>query len=294
MRSRRLAILHPVVLLPGVCLALVVVELQTDLAERLIGSYLRTTNPRRPKAGWVADVERKGLRAQRRLSDLVTSLTEANSRAAHVSNLTELVRLLDQHSQVVMSRQKFIEVYTLLPQEIATQLISPFHLLELSWGAGWSRTFIAESDDGGIFALLVDDRNRVIEEIPISGEQFLLIKRSEQGDKGSLDELDRFQGRVYSAEAFFAALNGLPEERRTQVVNDPFRLLEWRESLKRVGIGEQSVGGAVELGFEVERDGKPAVFTLWGDEAAVRDVSERLNEPGTREAPVDSTGVSRP
>lgn len=294
MLSRRFSFSHPVFFLPAGCLILVLVEFQLDLVERLMGSYLRINNAKRPKVGWIAEVERKSRGVQKRLSDIVTELTETNTQAAQVSDLTELVRLLKQHSRVVMSRQQFLDVYTRLPRETAARLISPLRLLELSFGGGWSRTFITEGEDGGMQALLVDNRSGVLEEIPISGEQFALIEQYERGNEAFLDELDQFRSRIYSAEAFFVAFNGLPEGLRTEIVNDPFQLLEWRDNLKRVGIAEQSIGGVIEVGFEVEQGGRTDVMTFWGSETAVRYLYDRLNGPVKTESRADSTSVRTP
>jgi hypothetical protein len=96
-----------------------------------------------------------------------------------------------------------------------------------------------------------------------------LIAQGERPVEGTLEEFPKFANRIYPADAFFSALESLPEDVRRNVIPLPESLLKLPGYIVRVGISDEAVSGNIDVGFEIKAGGDFRLVLLSGREWAV-------------------------
>jgi hypothetical protein len=107
------------------------------------------------------------------------------------------------------------------------------------------------------------------------GTQFAQMSK-----KSSLDRDESFNGRIVTAAAFFQAFDQLSRLHRLQIINNPYRLIQIKDDLIRVGLSKYSANGSVELAFEVKMGNTKSVHKMAGAEIAVSYLISSINKTG--------------
>ncbi len=276
---RRLLVPRSVVL---VCLLAVagITEFRFDWIEKAVGAYLTTTNAYRPRSGAIWEKGREADSARTTLAQYADQRQHLQSEVRQAHSLGQLVANLGEDKGAMISSEHFIELYLKLPPIISHEIVSPFTLLTLQSDGRWQRTFL-ERKGNNLLVYMLDGSNQVIHRLSIDQVLLVHIERGEVAIRTGLDQLADFNGRIYLAERFFKALDGLPEEERKRIVAHPEDLLRVEGRIERVGISEQMIGDAVDLGFEVSgRDG-PRVVLMQGARDEVLRIQRLLEEGDT-------------
>jgi hypothetical protein len=284
---RTLALRNGLLLL--VVIALVVLEMRFDWAERLLGSYLVTTNSQRPESGAIWEVGHQTSAAREALEALVNQRQAIQSQAEEAVSLADLFKQLAQRDSLMLSAEQFLRLYNTLPAALRHEVVSPYRLLALVHQGRWERTFFQKQ--GSAVALhLLDDHNNVLSTLSVSDTVREYIDRGEVAVAGRLASLADFARQIYPAELFFQTLVSLPEAVQQGILPQPENLLTSSDRILRVGVSSEAYDGTVTLGFEREGADGPRVILLQGREWDVWQLVRRLDQGGVFAVPDGAAG----
>ena len=274
--SRRIFALRPILLTVLVGF-LFISELRYDWLERALGTYLVSTNHMRPESGAIWEKGRQTRRAQKTLEKIVSDKQTSQREARSATSLKQIAANVLTDQGVVLSADHFRRLYIKMPQTLASEIISPYDLLQLSSGGHWRRTYFEKSGQG-LVAYLLDAGNRVLVQLEIPPNLFLQLESGNVSQAETLSDLTNFENRIYPSERFFKALETFPEEARRSIVPHPERLLELPGKIRRVGISDEAVSGFIEIGFEITDGTHSTVIRVQGNEWAVWRLRAQLEE----------------
>lgn len=243
-------------------------ELRFDWMERVLGSYLVTTNSERPESGSIWEKSHQTRTAQQTLEQILTDRQALQREARSAASFTQIAANVTPGNGVMLSADHFRKLYMQLAPTIAHDIISPFELLGLVSSGRWRRTYF-EKSRAGLTIYLLDAGNRVLRQLEMNSVLLSQLKRGEVALAESLDQLPTFKNRIYSADQFFRSLELFPEEVRRSVVPHPEILLEVSGQIMRVGISDETLAGFIELGFEFFDGAQYRVVLVQGHEWAV-------------------------
>ena len=259
--------LRPIFLLMMVC-SIFILELRFDWMERLVGSYLATTNSERPESGSIWEKSHQTRTAQQTLEQILTDRQAMQREARSAATFTQIAANVALGKGVMLSADHFRKLYLRLTPSIAHDIISPFELLGLASNGRWRRTYFEKSLTG-LMIYLLDANNRVLRQLELDSIMLSQLKRGEVALAESLDQLPIFKNRIYPAVQFFYSLESFPEEVRRSMVPYPETLLEVSGQIVRVGISDETLSGFIELGFEFFDGTQHHVVLVQGHEWAV-------------------------
>jgi hypothetical protein len=285
----RIVALRPFVLILLVFIVLIS-EFRFDWIERTIGSYLLTTNTKRPESGIIWEMGHRTVTAQQTLNHLITDRQSYQREARGATSFTQIASNLPQGQGVMLSPDHFKALYLDLPQSMAHEIISPFTLIRIFSSGDWVRTYI-EKEDLSLKIYLLNSENRVLRELDIPSDLILHIKRMEIASQGTLDDLPSFKNRIYPADRFFKAMDLLPPEDLRSVIAEPEKFLSLSGRIIRVGISDEAVSGFIELGFEIQEGTGRKVILLRGHEWAVWILRSHLEKGGLEMNQKMETGI---
>jgi hypothetical protein len=248
--------------------AMIVAEVHLHWVERLVGAYLVSTNSDRPESGAIWEKGRKALSARSAVERLASDREAYQRMARNSGNLSEIVGSLAPGQGAMLSAEHFRELYQKMPQGLAADMISPFELLRLANEGRWSRTYLEKASDG-LMVYLLEPNNHVLRQFKVASASLALLARRADAANQTLENIAGFQGRIYAAERFFAALASLAEDERRGLVPQPERLLEVSGRITRVGLSDEALAGFVDIGFEVRTGSQSRVLLLQGQDWAV-------------------------
>ena len=274
--ARRAFSLRPLVLVLLI-FVVIILELRFDWLEQALGSYLVTTNTKRPESGAIWEIGHRRITARQTLEQLITDRQSSQREARGATTFTQIASNLPPRQGVMLSSEHFRELYLALPQTIAYKIVPPFELLRLFSNGRWVRTYL-ENEDYGFKIYLLNSENRVLRELRISSDLLHQIRRVELAFEGTLEDMPAFENRIYAADRFFKAIESLPEEDLRSVVSEPERLLSMPGRIVRVGISDEAVSGYIELGFEIDDGTRRRVILVRAREWAVWSLRSLLEE----------------
>lgn len=265
--ARRVFSLRPLVLILLI-FSILISEMRFDWIEQLLGTYLISTNSKRPESGAIWEIGQKTLAAQQTLEQIVTDRQVAQREAFGATSFSKIVSNIPLDHGVMLSSDHFRKLYLKLPPVIAREIASPFELLRLFSDGRLDRSYFKKTGDG-LEIYLLDNQNRVLRKLKITSDLLYNIKQGEIELNVPLEDLDSFKNRIYPADSFFEALVSLPEDVRRNVVSQPERFLRISGKITRVGISDETVSGFIDLGFEIESGTRLSVIRIQGRDWAV-------------------------
>lgn len=248
---RRLMALRSVLVL-AVILSLLVTEFRFDWVESVVGAYLVSSNHQRPESGVVWEQGHKSDLARKRLSQYMDERSGVQREVRRAASMGQVIAGMDAERGAMISAGHFVELYQKLPPVLSHEIISPYALLANLSGDHWKRTFFERQGDEQLNIYLLDDHNQVLRRLSVAPILIEHIHNGEVAILTRLDQLGDFAGQIYSAERFFRALNTLSEDEKKGILDRPADLLAVSGRIIRVGISNQPMAGAVDIGFEVE------------------------------------------
>jgi hypothetical protein len=251
-------------------------EFRFDWVERLVGSYLSSTNLERPETGAIWETGKHTSDAHEYLNDIIDKKEDVRQTVHMADSFSFLVSSLQPGEWVTLEKEQFKSLYLTLEKSAALKIIEPAQLVWLLKASQLERIF-CEGVTDGIKIFFIDADNRVIKQIDLEQEDILEIEAGEKPVPGSLDEMDEFSGRIYSAQSFFKALFKMPADILPDLIADPEALLDLEGKITRVGIWNEARNGYISLGFEFEDKGGLKVAFVKSREWAVWQLSLNLN-----------------
>ena len=153
--------------------------------------------------------------------------------------------------------------------------MDPLDLYDLDRNGNW-RTVSIIKTNGQIALSFLDGFNNPMKETYVSADM-----TSGSGNKTSHLENDpAYVGQLVSSETFFSAFDQLSRLYRLQIMNDPYRLVQWKDSLFRIGISKFSQSGSVELAFELNDGSVSNIYKVTAAELAVGYLVSAINQQG--------------
>ena len=256
------------ILLWGLIALMVFTEFRFNWLEDVVGAYLVTTNGARPESGAIWDQGRESELARQTLDEYTHQRQDVQRGVREASSLGQVVAGLDDRGAMI-SAAHFVELYLKLPPVLAREVVSPYVLLSQLSTHKWRRTFF-ERQDRQLAIYLLDDQNQVLHRIGVGADLIDYIRQGEIAIHSGLHQLGDFAAHVYPADMFFNTLNALPEEVRKGIIQSPEELLRISGRIVQVGVSDQPMGDATELGFEVEDLQGPKVILTQGRTQDVR------------------------
>lgn len=265
--GKRMFALRPLLILTLIC-AVFILELRFDWIERLLGSYLVTTNSERPESGSIWEKSHQTRTAQQTLEQIITDRQALQREARSAASFTQIAASVTPENGVMLSADHFRQLYMRLAPTIGREIITPLDLLTFVSKAQWRRTYF-EKSGSGLTVYLLDANNRVLRQLELSSVLLSQLQRGEVALAESLDELPNFKNRIYTADQFFESLESFHEEARHSMLPHPELLLATPGQITRVGISDETQAGFIELGFEFFANNEHRVLVVQGQEWAV-------------------------
>ncbi len=279
---KRIFALRPLLMLILVS-ALIILELRFDWMERILGSYLVTTNSGRPESGSIWEKSHRTRTAQQALEQILSDRQTLQREARSAATFTQIAANVTSGKGVMLSADHFRKLYLNLAPSIAHDVISPLDLLALVSTGRWRRTYIEKSGTG-LIVYLLDTNNRVLRQLELGSVLLSQLQRGEVALAESLDQLPNFKNRLYSADEFFRSLESFHQEARQSMIPHPEALLQTPGQIVRVGISDETQSGFIELGFEFLNGNERRVVLVQGHEWAVWRLRSHLEGLGADNA----------
>ena len=266
-----------VLIAAAIFVSFIVIEFTTDIVEIVLGNVIELTNPFRPKAGTIWEYENKGRLADDQLKQITQNLTGEKVEITEINNLSELRNNLEEKENILITSDRFKQLYNQIPPRFSYEVISPFDLLKLSHSHKWTWTKIIKSENNLNFYFLDGDKQILMDTYPPLTVLYN-IPHASGNHNASLDSMSMFKGRTFTAEQFFNAFDDFPNAVKLQLINNPYLLIKWDENIRKVGISRYSFDNTVLLGFELNQGIYTEVYTFESSELAANYLIARLNE----------------
>jgi len=249
-------------------LVIVISELRFDWIERMLGSFLVSTNVTRPESGAIWELGKQTKTAHQAIEKIVTDRRSSYREAEKATSFKQIATTIQPEEWLLVPPDLFRKLYLELPPEVATEIIPSFELLELINNRDWERTYF-EKDGDGLNIYMLDKDNRVLKRLPISPDLLYMMAYSDVAFGERLENFPIFEGRIYPGDLFFKVLKNLTPEVIDGVIRRPEHLLRVPGNIARVGISDEAISGFIQIGFEIESGAQQMLILLRGHEWAV-------------------------
>ncbi len=236
-------------------LLLISLEFYGKIFERGLGNYLKWQNLSRPQLGRIWERDRQGVLAQSKIQTIRSILDSRQESAEAIDSLKTLFEKIEPSFPLVLSREKFIELYYDFPGQWSAEIISPFELVSLDSQNNWTRVFLKRSGRWITISFL-DSQNIPVHEIFMATDALAEVQATRTVKRGSLEEAGFENDRVYPAAVFLPVLQTLDPKTQHAVFPDPRWFLGKDYSITRLGVREPEIplGSSSSLEFGVEYD----------------------------------------
>jgi hypothetical protein len=233
-------------------------ELQGGIFERMGGKVMVWSNAHRPRLGRVWEYQSASASALEKLEKLATEQKQIRRELLTLQDFSALSQQLTGGGMLIISREKFLELYQKLPKIFAQRISTPRKLLEYTTNSSWYRTAFAGRNDG-LDLYFLNANNYVIEKVSLSTNYFNLLQRWGTKLNGDLESDLDFNGRVFSAEEFISAWSQIENSPEQDALSE--ELLKTGTEMTKVGISRQLNDGLVEIGF-LYANGRTILFSI--------------------------------
>ncbi|MDZ7723963.1 MAG: hypothetical protein U5R06_14425 [candidate division KSB1 bacterium] len=255
----------------AVLIVLIAAELTFDIFEIAVGKVMLLTNSIRPKTGRLWEEEEKDQSGMIEVEGIEQQQPEENMS---FYRLDDLLAALSIRQSVTMSAEEFKSFYRTLPVQQSRTLLDHLQFLKLSRNSDWHAVHFSKSNDQ-LVSDFVDGYDNLLHETIVTMQQ-LYPGQSASGAK--LKGLSEFNGRVLTAEQFYNAFEHLPRSYQSQIVNDPYKLVQWGDNLTHVAISPFVTEQGVKVVFEVTIDNQSKLYEMFASEIAAGYLIQNINQ----------------
>ena len=234
--------------------AFISLEFYTNLFEKSVGYYLKWENHKRPQLGRMWDRDRQSLVAQAKIKSIRSSLDLQEETALGISSFKHLFEGISPGFPLVVSREKFLQLYYDFPGQWSEQIISSYDLIDLDSKKIWDRVFLKRFGPW-ITIQFIDRQNIPIHELFLSVETLFEVQATRTVKRGTLENSRFTASRIFLISEFLPVLKSLDSITQKAVFPEPRWFLGKNYHVTRVGISDFSAGEfAKHLLFGVEYD----------------------------------------
>jgi len=229
-------------------------EFYTNLFEKSVGYYLKWENHKRPQLGRMWDRDRQSVLAQAKIKSIRSSLDLQEETALGISSFKHLFEGISPGFPLVVSREKFLQLYYDFPGQWSEQIISSYDLIDLDSKKIWDRVFLKRFGPW-ITIQFIDRQNIPIHELFLSVDTLFEVQATRTVKRGTLEDSRFTANRIFLISEFLPVLKSLDSIAQKAVFPEPRWFLGKNYHVTRVGISDFSAGDlAKHLLFGVEYD----------------------------------------
>ena len=236
-------------------LVLISLEFYWKIFERGVGNYLKWQNNAQPQLGRIWERDMQAVLAQSKIQSIRSLLDSRQESTEAIDSLKTLFNNIEPSFPLVLSREKFLELYYDFPGQWSAQIISPFELISIDSKNNWTRVLLKRFGQWITIGFL-DSKNIPVHEVFMATDALKEIQATRTVKQGSLEEAGFEKDRVYSATIFLPLLQTLDPITQQAVFPDPRWFLAKDYSVTRIGVREPGFqfGPTPSLEFGIEYD----------------------------------------
>jgi hypothetical protein len=240
-------------------------ELYGKIFERGIGNYLKWQNSTRSQLGRVWDKDRQTVLAQTKVQSIRSLLDSRQESAQAIDSLKALFENTEPSFPLVLSREKFLDLYYDFPGQWSTRMISPFELISIDSKYNWTRVLLKRFGQWFTIGFL-DSHNIPVHEVFVATDALQEVQATRTVKQGSLEEVGFEKDRIYSVAVFLPLLEALDPKTQHAVFPDPRWFLDKDYSITRIGVREfetfKKIVPRLEFGIEYNTDYNSGVLLI--------------------------------
>ena len=231
------------------------IELYTNLFEKSVGYYLKWQNHKRPQLGRMWERDRQSLIAQAQIQSIRSSLDTQEENTSNISSLKQLFEHVAPGFPLVVTREKFIQLYFDFPGQGSDLIMSSYDLANLDSKKIWDRILLKRFGPW-ITLQFLDKKNIPIHEIFLSVDTIMDIHTTRSIKRGTLEDSNFKQNRIFNIHEVLPILKSLDPATQKAVFPEPRWFLEKNYYLTRVGVAEviEDAEESQDLMFGIEYD----------------------------------------
>jgi hypothetical protein len=257
--------LGSMLLLSLVVVVLFSLEFYGKIFERGIGNYLKWQNSTRSQLGRVWDKDRQTVLAQAKVQSIRSLLDSRQESAEAIDSLKALFENTEPSFPLVLSREKFLDLYYDFPGQWSTRMISPFELISIDSKYNWTRVLLKRF--GQWFTInFLDSHNIPVHEVFVASDALQEVQATRTVKQGSLEEVGFKKDRIFSVAVFLPLLKALDPKTQQAVFPDPRWFLAKDYSITRIGVRElesfKKIEPRLEFGIEYNTDYNSGVLLI--------------------------------
>ena len=231
-------------------------EFYTNLFEKSVGYYLKWQNHTKPQLGRMWERDRQSLVALAKIKSIRSSLDLQRETALGITSFKHLFEGLSPGFPLIISREKFLQLYFDFPGQWSEQIISSYDLVDLDSQKNWDRVFLKRFGPW-ITLQFIDRQNIPLHELFLSIDTLLEVQTTRTVKRGTLEDLGIPQNRISQISDFLPVLKSLDATTQKAVFPEPRWFLGKNYHVTRVGISASPTGETGQhllLGIEYETD----------------------------------------
>ena len=243
------------------CVAMLIVlsaflflEFYTNLFEKSVGYYLKWQNHKRPQLGRMWERDRQSLVAHAKIKSIRSSLNLQRETALGITSFKHLFEGLSPGFPLIISREKFLQLYFDFPGQWSEHIISSYDLVELDSSKNWDRVFLKRFGPW-ITLQFIDRQNIPLHELFLSIDTLFEVQATRTVKRGTLEDAEFPENRIFPISEFLPVLKSLDAMTQKAVFPEPRWFLGKNYHVTRVGVSDLPTGvPAQHLLFGIEYD----------------------------------------
>ena len=182
---------------------------------------------------------------------------------------------LSLYQNFYLNKNDFKDFYKQLSARQGKKIIDPLKFFEIDRSREWQFVnFAMDADD--LYIYFIDGFGKLLYDKNLNFDSF--YETNQDIAASELDNLPQFIGRIIPAGIFYDCYEKLSNLYKLQIVNDPYRLVQWGENLQRVGISSIVEEGTVKFTFEVRMGSRNQLYIMNASEIAAGYLINHINE----------------
>jgi hypothetical protein len=200
--------------------------------------------------------DRQSLVAQAKIKSIRSSLDLQEESALGISSFKHLFEEISPGFPLVVSREKFLQLYYDFPGQWSERIISSYDLIDLDSKKKWDRVLLKRFGPW-ITLQFIDRQNIPIHELFLSVDTLFEVQATRTIKRGTLEESKFTANRIFTISEFLPILKSLDRATQKAVFPQPRWFLGKNYHVTRVGISDFSAGELAQhllFGVEYETD----------------------------------------
>ncbi len=200
--------------------------------------------------------DRQSLVAQAKIKSIRSSLNLQEETALGIPSFKYLFEGLSPGFPLVVSREKFLQLYYDFPGQWSERIISSYDLVELDAEKNWDRVSLKRFGPW-ITLRFIDRQNSPLRELFLSVDTLFEVQATRTIKRGTLEDAEFPENRIFPISEFLPVLKSLDVVTQKMVFPEPRWFLGKNYHITRVGISDLPAGESVQhllLGVEYDTD----------------------------------------